>query len=234
MSSHLDPFEPGRSPPTEPTQAVSIDAQTLWTVFSNTPGIGISITNAQGQLLFVNEASRVFFSDDKRIDYAGKYIADFHPPEFVEERLSIIAQVIHDGKPRRLSHIYLGRRIESTIWPIRESPHPDDRVIVVTREKTGVDALVVNSDECKTVSTQYIDLGPLAVLTQRELEIMVLLGHGLSVPEAASILHRSPKTVQRHKAAISQKLELHGQADIVAIVTSMGLEMSDAKLKRLR
>jgi DNA-binding NarL/FixJ family response regulator len=59
------------------------------------------------------------------------------------------------------------------------------------------------------------------------------MGHGMSVPSAAKMLYRSPKTIERHKASISHKLQLKGQADMVAIVTAMGLQLDDAELKRL-
>ncbi|TWU45170.1 Bacterial regulatory protein, luxR family [Novipirellula aureliae] len=77
----------------------------------------------------------------------------------------------------------------------------------------------------EVVATQYIGLGTLDVLTRRELEVLVLLGHGLSVPRAAAILHRSPKTVERHKDSISKKLRLRGQAKLVGVATSVGLDL---------
>jgi DNA-binding NarL/FixJ family response regulator len=62
---------------------------------------------------------------------------------------------------------------------------------------------------------------------------MILLGHGLSVPRTAAILSRSAKTIERHKESISEKLALKGQAEIVQVVSAMGLDLSDAKLQRI-
>lgn len=214
------------------TDAIDIDPTSLWTAVANTPGIGISITDVDGRLLFVNDTSKALFSDSIDVSYQGKRIADFHPPEFVEERLEMIRRVLSNSKPLQLSHIYHGRRLESTIWPIRDKKPPYNRVIVVTHEKASVDSLPDLSGKCENVSTRYIDLGPLDVLTNRELEVMVLVGHGLSVPRTARALHRSPKTIQRHKAAIGKKLNISGQADIVAIVTALGLDLKDARLER--
>jgi DNA-binding NarL/FixJ family response regulator len=61
----------------------------------------------------------------------------------------------------------------------------------------------------------------------------VLLGHGMNIPKVASILHRSPKTIERHKTAIGAKLSLRGQSELVYMVTMMGLELSDARRERL-
>ena len=209
--------------------------ESIWMALSQTPGVGVSITDAEGNLVFVNDTTQALFSESTQIAYEGKTIADFHPPEFVVERLAMIQRVLKEGKPLAIRHIYHGRRIESTIWPIRDHSPPFNRVIVVSREAPHeLDAPSLGPDIIETATTNYIDLGPLDILSKRELEVLVLLGNGLSVPRAAALLHRSPKTIERHKASIGKKLQLKGQAEMVAIVTSVGLEISDAKLKRYR
>lgn len=210
----------------------AFDPSSVWKALSQTPGVGVSITDSEGMLLFVNETAAVLFSEDSMVDYQGKHIGDFHPAEFTAERLQMIQRVLSEGKPLSICHIYHGRPIESTVWPIRDHVPPNNRVIVISHLKaSGQEPDVSRAPE--TISTKYIDLGPLNVLTRRELEVLVLLGHGMSVPRVAELLKRSPKTIQRHKAAISQKLKVKGQAEMVAIVTSVGLDVSDAHLKRL-
>jgi DNA-binding CsgD family transcriptional regulator len=214
--------------------ALGLDSHSLWNALSQTPGVGVSITDAKGSLLFVNDTMMSLFSDATDIQYVGKQISDFHPPEFVEERLQMIQRVLREGKPLSLQHIYRGRNIHSTVWPIVDKAPPFSRVIVVSFSPCNGSLPAAVPDAIESFSTNYIDLGPLDCLTPRELEVLVLLGYGMSVPKAAALLHRSPKTVQRHKAAISQKLELHGQAEIVSMVASLGLELSHAKLQRFK
>ncbi|MEQ1828793.1 MAG: LuxR C-terminal-related transcriptional regulator [Pirellula sp.] len=204
-----------------------------WTAIAQTPGVGVSITDTNGKLIFVNDTSLVLFSGTTSVDYEGKTIADFHPKEFVDERLGLIARVLQEGKPKRLTHIYLGKPIESTLWPLRDNLPPYNRVLVVSRTPSEASLLQAIPLEVESVESKYIDLGPLNVLTKRELEVLVLLGHGMSIPRIAGILHRSPKTIERHKTAIGKKLSLHGQSELVYIVTMMGLELSDARRERL-
>ncbi len=201
---------------------------------SQSPGIGVSITDINGQLLFVNDTTMVLFSEQSNIDYAGKSIADFHPPEFVAERLAMIRKVVNESKTVRLRHLYRGRRIESTIWPIQDKRPPYNRVIVISHQSNAELNVPVSQEAIETVTSQYIDLGALNVLSRRELEVLILLGHGLSVPKTAAVLHRSPKTIQRHKASISDKLGVRGQAELVQLVTELGLDLSDTKLKRFK
>ena len=55
----------------------------------------------------------------------------------------------------------------------------------------------------------------------------------MSVPEVARTLHRSRKTVERHKASVAEKLSLKGQAEMARLVAMVGLEWKHAKLRRL-
>jgi DNA-binding CsgD family transcriptional regulator len=207
-------------------------ATASWDAISQTPGIGVSITDSEGKLIFVNDTSQLLFSGGPA-EYEGKTIADFHPPEFVRERLELITRVLKEAQPIRLNHIYLGNPIESTIWPMRDRLAPYNRVIVVSRKGLPNNLDTSGSNKIETLESKYIDLGPLDVLSKRELEVLVLLGHGMSIPRAASILHRSPKTIERHKTTIGKKLLLRGQSELVYIVTTMGLELSDTRKERL-
>lgn len=204
----------------------------MWAALSQTPGVGVSITDAEGRLLFVNDTALVLFEQTTDVDYAGKRISDFHPPQYVRERLAWIGQVLADRKPLSVTHIYRGRKITSTVWPIRDAAPPFNRVLVISQSESNGDGPRL-PETCETVRSEYIGLGPLSVLTRRELEVAILLGHGMNVPKVARLLHRSPKTIQRHKASIGTKLKIHGQAELVQIVTAMGLELDDSKLKRL-
>jgi DNA-binding NarL/FixJ family response regulator len=61
------------------------------------------------------------------------------------------------------------------------------------------------------------------LLTERELEILGLIGSGLAAREIASRLQISPKTVDNHKQRIYAKLGVQGQAHAVAVAIRAGL-----------
>lgn len=209
----------------------SAEHSSLWNAFSETPGVGVSLTDVEGRLLFVNRTALELFEGHTDVAYEGKTIADFHPPEFVAERLPLLKRVIESQKPLILRHVYLGRCLESTLWPMLDRKPPFNRVIVVSRHVSGE----THEMNCgiDTIDSKYIELGQLHVLTRRELEVFVMLGHGMSIPRIAKTLHRSPKTLERHKAAIAKKLSVRSHAEMARIVCLLGLQFDDAKRTRL-
>lgn len=61
------------------------------------------------------------------------------------------------------------------------------------------------------------------LLTDREREVLVLVAEGRTTREIAELLVVSTKTVDAHRTAISHKLGLHSQADLVKYAIRAGL-----------
>jgi DNA-binding NarL/FixJ family response regulator len=60
-------------------------------------------------------------------------------------------------------------------------------------------------------------------ITQREREVLKLLGEGYQNKEIAELLHISVKTVEKHRANIMKKLDLHNAAALTAYAIDKGL-----------
>jgi two-component system, NarL family, response regulator NreC len=61
------------------------------------------------------------------------------------------------------------------------------------------------------------------LLTAREREVLQLLAEGKSNKEAAAVLNLSLHTVETHRANILQKLNLHGQAELILYAVRKGV-----------
>jgi len=60
-------------------------------------------------------------------------------------------------------------------------------------------------------------------LTTRELQILRLIARGKTRIEIAEEIHRSPKTVDNHRAAIMQKLDIHDRVELARFALREGL-----------
>jgi DNA-binding NarL/FixJ family response regulator len=65
-------------------------------------------------------------------------------------------------------------------------------------------------------------------ITQREREVLKLLGEGYQNKEIAELLHISVKTVEKHRANIMGKLDLHNAAALTAYAIEKGLVTKEA------
>jgi len=197
-------------------------------LFASDPGMGVAIVEADGEIVFASESAIALFGADPNQDVEGQNIEAFFHPEFARERLAWIQRVCEEKKPLTVRHIYQGKHIVSTLMPAGAEPD-QDRVLIVSRLASPNDP-PANIEE---VQSDLLDLGRLSTLSDRELEVLVLLGHGRSVPETARLLHRSPRTIERHKEQIGHKLGASTIAEIVKIVSRLGLSVDHLQLKRL-
>ncbi len=65
--------------------------------------------------------------------------------------------------------------------------------------------------------------GPDDLLSEREREILQLLAEGQSIPQIASFLCISKKTVEAHKTHIMEKLNIHDKVGLIKYAIRMGL-----------
>ena len=61
----------------------------------------------------------------------------------------------------------------------------------------------------------YVSSHPIHSLSNRELQILLMIGKGISTREAAEALHLSIKTVESHRQRIKRKLNLSSGAQLV-------------------
>ena len=195
-------------------------------VLSRDHGLSVVVVSADGKILFASPGAFALFGADSEMNVVGRHWGDYFHDEFVQERRRWIREALETNSILRVSHVYQGRRLQSTLIPMTNAERRG--VTVVTRQES----YLASQGADRTVSSEYVDLGELSVLTNRELEIFVMLGQGLSVPEVAKLLHRSPRTVERHKEAIGKKLGLSSIAAIATAVREAGLQMADVTKRR--
>ncbi len=208
----------------------------LWDTLVSEPGVAISILDEHGTVLFLNnETLRIFFHDrpaavrGKRLDQLG------FPPAWIEERLSLFRQLKEDPRPRLLRTVWNGHQQFSWIRVIpADMPGEGPTFMVVTRRiPAGEESRRLLDAEHAVIESGVIRLGELDVLTPRELEVLTLLGQGLSIKDIAESLNRSVKTIERHRESIGAKLRMSKAVVLADLARNAGLMLGDSARRRV-
>lgn len=208
-----------------------------WDALSVDPTIGVTLVRDDGLILWCNEqAARLWKgAQAKASDYIGLKIRDIQPAEWAKEREETYARVKASGQPLVVRNIWNGKQLYSLMRPIKGSLLEHDRFLIITRHvpmgETMPDPTASTFD---LVDSRFVELGHLDVLTARELEILALIGQGMSSREIASVLGRSEKTIENHRYAISRKLESSSPVRLSEIARQAGLTVKDAERQRVR
>jgi DNA-binding CsgD family transcriptional regulator len=195
------------------------------------PGIGLAIVTVSGMVLYHNaEASRLHFGDPA-LNLAGKRLDELYPAEWVEGRLAAYRKVVEHGRTMLMRSLHRGVHIETTLRPIVSEADEEPTVLLILRPGRTPDEAIPS--ETEVLEHDAVSLGPLRVLTPRELEVLALIGRGQSAREIGAILGCSPRTVERHRDAIGKKLHKSDRVDLALIAHAAGLELRDARRARV-
>jgi DNA-binding CsgD family transcriptional regulator len=215
----------------------------VWSALTADPLCGVSVITGEGRTLWMNDqAARLMHGHSATAtEQLNKTWAERFSAEWICERLSILRHVGETGRPALVRSIWRGWQlfqwihpVEPDDVPVRVSPLDRGGVFLVLHRRVSAEATKeqLSSVEYETVQSEVPDMGPLAPLSPRELEVMVLIGQGLSAKEAAAILGRSVKTIEHHRESIGRKLHINDRVALAALAHRAGLTFADAALVR--
>jgi DNA-binding NarL/FixJ family response regulator len=130
------------------------------------------------------------------------FVTIYRDPDYVEEAL----------------------RAGASGYVLKQSPVPELAAAIreVLRGGTYVTSLLFRPG--KGAASERLKSGKTSsALTPRQRQVLRLVAEGNSTKEIAAILNVSVKTVEFHKAAIVQKLELHGIAELTRYAIEHGI-----------
>lgn len=205
----------------------------LWSHFAGDPLAALSIVDLDGVVLYCNEqAVRVFRGETGETpdDLIGRSFAEWAPADWTDERLRIVRAIAADRRPRTLRTIWRGWQQVSWMHGLPDGDEPDapiDRVLVVTRRIEGPidEGMLGDGAGVEHVTSEANDLGALASLTPREVEVLALIGQGATTAQIAQQLDRSVKTIERHRTAIGRKLDGAGRGELILLARRAGLSV---------
>ncbi len=215
----------------DPIQKMESDSL-LWGAVVTDPSTGVSVMDRDGLILYINQQSiRIFFEDDRTpADVVGKTLSQLgFPDEWVAERIGIARDLIDSRESILLRTVWHGHQQFSWMRSIEgDRPGHNGRVLVITRRVVaGNESEHLLQGEYEVIKSNVVGLGKLDTLTTRELEVLALVGQGMSTREIADTLFRSSKTVENHRESISKKLGRVKGVELARIAREAGLQPSD-------
>ncbi|MGV6815056.1 MAG: LuxR C-terminal-related transcriptional regulator [Phycisphaerales bacterium] len=205
----------------------------IWNNVTTDPTTGITLMSIDGIILYINTQSvRIFFNTDlDPSEYVGKslYELDFSD-DWARERIELFEKIQATGEPVLIRTIWHGKQQFSWMSLIPgEDDGEADRVMVITRRiAAGDEANHFLEGDHEVFNSKVIRLGELQKLTPRELEILALIGQGMTIKEIAAALFRSVKTIENHRESIGRKLHKTRGVELAYIAHSAGLRVEDA------
>jgi len=209
---------------------IKLPGKVMWEALANDPAIGCTILDAEGTVLCINpKAAELIFRRDP-VDVTGRNLSELLPEDWKQERLDVFHQILATNKPIVLRCIRDGRQLGSTFRLLDVDETGRARFIAVTTvgepDMPGLEA------DYEVRESAHADLGRLDVLSKRELEVLALMSQGLTLEGIANTLRRSPKTIEKHRHSIGQKLQESSRVKLAQLAAEAGLELHDAELKR--
>lgn len=225
---------------TETNEAVNPNppnAGVLWEVLTRDPGAGVAICDLDGLVVWGNEQCfKMYLGPDKHMGHViGKTWKELgFPDAWIEERLEIFREIKRTGEPVLLRTIWMGSQVYAWIYPLPPDEECENDCFLVVSRVSDTDPKDLDSDVGgKVQSSGVVRLGVLDVLSPRELEVLALLGQGMTIKEIAGVLFRSEKTIGRHRDSIGTKLGLRNKVDLAEVARRAGLTVDDVGRERV-
>ena len=199
-----------------PEQSPTSDASVLWQLLFFTTKSPVSIIDVNGRFLAANDLIDQAFGVAPG-GLVGRNLSEFMAPEIFQDCLDVIRRVAATGRAENTVGTTWGVASQCAFRPLPTPPVGVPRVLhvlgIAGRDPHGVAVSRLLHD----------DLGQLKDLTDREREVLALIGGGLSTAEIANRLHRSVKTIEWHRASLGTKLNVSNRVELAQIALKLGL-----------
>lgn len=203
----------------------------MWAALTRDTGAFVLVLNEDGVVICCNDLV------NKQIgaEFAplqGKTIDTFCSDGVAAECLGFIRESIKRNQPINVIGMCHGVATRSSIRPLPEIAGHQRLAMKVVRPLNDMDTQDLQTGKGVWVSATSFDLGRLANLTSRELEVLRLIGESMTTAEIAEQLHRSVKTIEWHRVSLGSKLGAANRVELARIAASAGLQFLEEDMFR--
>lgn len=157
----------------------------------------------------------------------GQTLREVFPTAQALEFADLMQRSFEGKQPLLVRKLCGGRMFRCWLYPIEPNGRaPFDRPLVAFLiraemiEEPPTDCLPQGA---AAVEFRNGGMGPLEALSPRELEVLAHLADGMTIREIAAKLHRSEKTIDKHRTSIHTKLGVHDRVALCDIARRAGL-----------
>lgn len=250
MTKDFDILSTGSSGSGEfPGRFVPAALRGMWAAMSEDARLSIHILDGRGRVLALNELAAEMAGVDAA-SAIGREIGELYPKTLAADVREQLANVVsrglscENGSPILSTLLLGGRRwrcsmrlldmrdgasgvAHETPWPGAGAHYTTFGILRVCRVASDPDHLESLVERVSKAQDRGALLGPLSVLTDRELEVAMLIAAGLTDAAIAKRLFRSLRTVHAHRRAIGSKLRqdfgIRNRSDLIRVMTERGL-----------
>lgn len=194
-----------------------------WGVLVQDPDTSFSVLDGEGKVLYANKQSATMVADGDPQTIKGRNLIDFLPAEVAKERIRYITRVFETGQNLAINSVWKGKRTRTRLVRINGVEPDSVYVIAIARFVPGINGDLCVDSTSESINAKNIDLGPLSNLTPRELEVLSLIGEGLSAAAIAKKLFRSVKTIEWYRASLGNKLSVTNRVELARYAIRAGL-----------
>jgi DNA-binding NarL/FixJ family response regulator len=191
-------------------------------------GADVAIVDSDGRVLYACPRNRWWSFALEGDAAVGRTLGELMGKEIGDERVELIRKACHEGVPYTILGMSRGVRTKTTVRPFQAGPESSlsrrHALLIGRAAQEGAAADTHDpAIDGPIVSARNLDLGPLATLTPRELDVLALIGKGLSTADIAAAMHRSVKTIEAHRLSLGMKLKARNRVELARIALRAGL-----------
>lgn len=231
FAQQAHPASVGGAPSSFASLGIANDNAWLWTTFIDESSTAIFFVTRDGTVEYANLPARTLLSGNLGGIVAGRSLAELLGQEHAAERLMHISNVLDSGRVVAMEDMLRGKRLQCVLRPCPSSKGEKPTKVVAVAHLSALYAGTQNG--YPIVRTRSTDGGKLKDLTAKELEILKLIGMGLSTQSIADTLGRSVKTVEWHRVSLGEKLGVENRVLLARIAIAAGLvSLDDAPVQQ--
>ena len=203
----------------------------VWLALCEDTGVNILVCQRDGKVLYANREASLWLrwqqrkrhGQNAKLNETVMFFQDSCPEILLKERLELGQRVCDTGKGVTYESLYNETRYRVTMRPIPAGDGTNHVLIVSRKMQPWERATSGTTGAVDPIEVEVHDPGVIATLSVREIEVLILIGEGLSYAQIAERLHRSVRTIERHRDRLGQKLNASDRVQLARFAIRAGL-----------